>query len=120
MPLDELELDARQVAVLDPDDGVVAGLGERLADQLADLRLTGRDGRHARDLLALAHGHRLDVSRVRDDLGHGELDATAQRERVGAGRDVAQAVADDRLSQQRRRRGPVAGDVVGLARTTVP
>jgi len=72
------------------------------------------------NLLALAHGHRLDVSQVRDDLGHGELDATAQRERVGAGRDVAQAVADDRLSQQRRRRGPVAGDVVGLARTTVP
>ena len=34
-------------------------------------------------------------------------------ERVGAGRDVLQALADDRLGEHRRGRRAVAGDVVG-------
>ena len=37
----------------------------------------------------------------------------AQGQRVGAGGDVLQPLADDGLGQQRRRRGAVAGDVVG-------
>ena len=53
------------------------------------------------------------VAQVLDDLVDGLLDAAAQRQRVGAGGDVLQARADDRLGEQRRRRGAVAGDVVG-------
>ena len=48
-----------------------------------------------------------------DDQVDGLLDAALERERVGAGRDVLQALADDRLSEHRGRRRAVAGDVVG-------
>src|SRR5205085_11895860 len=43
-------------------------------------------------------------------------DAALQRHRVGAGRDVAEALLHDRLGQHRRRRRSVTGDVVGLLR----
>ena len=48
-----------------------------------------------------------------DDLIDGELDAALETERVGAGRDVLQAGAHDRLGEHRGGRGAVAGDVVG-------
>ena len=44
----------------------------------------------------------------------GLLDAALQTQRVGAGSNVAQALAHERLSEDRRRRGAVTGDVVGL------
>ena len=53
------------------------------------------------------------VAEVLDDLVDRLLDAATQRQRVGAGGDVLEARADDRLSEQRRRRRAVAGDVVG-------
>jgi hypothetical protein len=43
----------------------------------------------------------------------GLLDAALERQRVGAGGDVLQALADDRLGEHGRGRGAVAGDVVG-------
>jgi hypothetical protein len=43
------------------------------------------------------------------------VDAALEAHRVGAGGDVLQAFAVDRLGQQRRRRRAVAGDVAGLA-----
>ena len=48
-----------------------------------------------------------------DDLVDGLLDAALERQRVGAGGDVLQALADDRLGEHGRGRGAVAGDVVG-------
>ena len=48
-----------------------------------------------------------------DDLVDGDLDAALEPERVGAGRDVLQAGADDRLGEHGRGGGAVAGDVVG-------
>ena len=48
------------------------------------------------------------------DLLDGLLDAALQAERVGAGRDVAQALANQRLGQHGGGGGAVAGDVVGL------
>ena len=48
-----------------------------------------------------------------DDLVDGLLDAALERQRVGAGGDVLQALADDRLGEHGRRGGAVAGDVVG-------
>ena len=49
-----------------------------------------------------------------DDGGHGGLDAALEAHRVGAGRDVAQALADERLGEHGGGGGAVAGDVVGL------
>ena len=42
-----------------------------------------------------------------------DLDAALERERVGAGGDVLQTLADDRLGEHGRGRGAVTGDVVG-------
>ena len=56
-------------------------------------------------------GGRLDLG---DDGLDGLLDAATDGERVGAGRDVAQALAHDDLGEQRGGGGAVAGDVVGL------
>ena len=44
----------------------------------------------------------------------GLLDAPLERHRVGAGRDVAQALADQRLGEHGRGGRAVTGDVVGL------
>ena len=57
--------------------------------------------------LALARSSSVDG---RDGL----LDAPLERDGVGAGRDVAQAFADERLGEHDRGGGAVAGDVVGL------
>ena len=49
---------------------------------------------------------------VLDDRVDRRLDAPLETHRVRAGGDVLQALADDRLSEHRRRRRAVAGDVV--------
>ncbi len=49
-----------------------------------------------------------------DDLDHGLVDAALQIHRVHAGGNALQAFADDRLGENRRSGGAVAGDVVGL------
>src|ERR1700704_2433562 len=56
---------------------------------------------------------RLLRAEVLDDLFDSLLDAAAQRQRVGPGGDVLEALANDHLGQQGRRRGAVTGDVVG-------
>ena len=49
---------------------------------------------------------------VRDDRLDGLLDPALERHRVGAGRDVLEPFANDRLGEHGRGRGAVAGDVV--------
>jgi len=110
--LRELELEAEGLALLDVDDAVLADLLDRVGDHVADLAFTRRDGGDAGDVLLAVDllGLALEV------LDHGvdrRLDAALQRHRVGARGDVLQALADDRLSEHGRRRGAVAGDVVG-------
>ena len=51
---------------------------------------------------------------VLDGFGHGEIDAALQVHRVHAGGHRLGAFADDRLGQNGRGGGAVAGDVVGL------
>ena len=112
--LDEVELHAEGLALLDGDDTVLADLLERLGDHLADL-LVGRGdrgdvgdrGRVGLDLLRQA------LDRV-DRGDDGLLDALLQDHRVGAGRDVAQTLADHGPGEHRRGRRAVTGDVVGL------
>ncbi len=111
--LGELELEAEGVALLDGDDAFLADLVHRLGDDLADGGVTGGDGGGGGDLLL-----GLDVlGELGQLLRHGRdggLDAPLQGHRVRAGGDVAQALADQRLGQDGRRRRAVTGNVVGL------
>ena len=110
--LGELEVHAERLALLDVDHAVLADLLDRIGDDVADLLVAGRDRRHpgdlvlARDLLGLL----LDVL---DDGVDGCLDAPFEAERVSAGGDVLQTLADDRLGEHGGGRRAIAGDVVG-------
>ena len=99
--------------LLDGDDAFLADLVHRLGDQLADGRVSRGDRGGGSDLLL-----GLDLLGVVEQLGgdglDGLLDAALQRHRVGAGRDVAQAFAHQRLGQHGGGGGAVTGDVVGL------
>ena len=112
--LDEVELHAEGLALLDGDDTVLADLLERLGDHLADLLVgrgdrgdVGDGGRVGLDLLRQA------LDRV-DRGDDGLLDALLQDHRVGAGGDVAQTLADHGPGEHRGGRRAVTGDVVGL------
>ncbi len=111
--LGQLELQAEGVRLLDGDDTLVADLVHGLGDQLADLGVAGRDRGGGSDLLL-----GLDLfGRLEQRLGDlldGLLDAALQTERVGACRDVAQTLANERLGQHGGGGGAVARDVVGL------
>src|SRR4051794_21578923 len=110
--LGELEVHAERLALLDVHDAVLADLLDRVGDHVADLLVAGRDGGDAGDLVLTRDllGLRADVL---DDLVDGDLDPALEAERVGAGRDVLQALADDRLGEDGGRRRAVAGHVVG-------
>src|SRR6266568_87380 len=113
--LGELELEAEGVALLDGDDAFLADLVHGLGDHLADGRVTGRDGGGGSDLLLGLHV----LGELGQFLAHpldGRLDAALERHRVRARRDVAQALAHQRLGQHGSRRRAVAGHVVGLLR----
>ena len=111
--LGELELQAEGVALLDGDDAFLADLVHRLGDDAADGRVGRRDAGGGGDLLlgldvlgSLADGL--------DDGLDGGLDALLQTHRVGAGGDVAQTLAHERLGQHGGGGGAVTRDVVGL------
>src|SRR5450631_3686807 len=113
--LGELKLEPEGVALFDGDDAFLADLVHRFGDHLADRRVSSRDGRRRCDLLA-----GLDVLRQREqrrrNTRHRSFDAALQCHRVRAGRDVAQAFANERLGKHSRGRRAVTGDVVGLLR----
>ena len=110
----ELQLKAHRRRLLDGDHTVLADLGERLGDQLADLGVLRGDRRDVRDLGLLFH-----VTRDREQpLGHrrgGGVDTALEVHRVGPGRDRPEAEVHHRLGQDGCRRGAVPGDVVGLS-----
>src|SRR5690606_5381432 len=111
--LGQLELGAEGLSLLDRDDALLADLVDGLGDQRADLRVSGRDRRGRGDLVL-----GLDLAGVRlklgDDGRNGLLDTALEAHGVGAGGDVAEALAHERLSEHRSRRRTVTGDVVGL------
>src|SRR6059058_4110648 len=110
--LGELELEAERLALLDVDDAVLADLLDRVGDHVADLALARRDGGDAGDVLLAVDLLGLALE-VLDDGVDRCLDAALEPHRVRARGDVLQALADDCLSEDGRRRGAVAGDVVG-------
>src|SRR5205085_6035064 len=111
--LGELELEAEGVALLDGDDAFLADLVHGLGDDLADRGVSSGDARRGGDLLL-----GLDVlGRLADGLDDAldsGLDALLQAHRVGAGSDVAQALAHERLGEHGGGGGAVTRDVVGL------
>src|SRR5205823_14110719 len=113
--LDNLELGRHGLVVLDGDDTVLANLVHRVGDQLADLGVLGRDGRHVGDVVVALDGYRELLDLVDDGLDR-LLDSDLQLHRVGARGDVAEALVDHGLGQDRGGRGAVAGHVVGLGR----
>src|SRR5215204_210587 len=111
--LGELELQAERLRLLDVHHAVLADLVDRLGDDVADLLGTGRDGADPRDLLLTGDLLRLGPYSL-DRRSYGLVDTASQDDRVRAGGNVLQALANDSLGQNRRRGRPVTGDVVGL------
>ena len=102
--------------LFDRDDAVLADLVHRLGDQVADfLVVVRRDGADLRDFL-LAGRRNADLLELGDDRCDCLVDAALDRHRVGAGGDVLEAFAEDRLRQHGRRRRAVAGVVARLGR----
>src|SRR5690606_12784801 len=97
---------------------VLPDAGQRLADHLADLLVARGHGGDLRDGgLALdgGGGREQCLAHLVRPLG----DAGAERDRIGACGNVLQAGLDQRLSENGRGGGAVAGDVVGLGRDTL-
>ena len=111
--LGEVELQPERRGLLDGDDTVLADLVERLGDQVADLGVLGRVGRHVGDVGALLDRNGALEQGLRHLLGGG-VDALLQGHRGGAGGHAAQALADQRLGQHGGGGGSVARGVVGL------
>src|SRR4029453_8461439 len=109
--LGELELEAEGLALLDVHDAVLADLLDRVGQNVADLAVTGGDGRHACDVLLAGDLLGLGLQAL-DHLVDGLLDATLDRHRVCARSDVPETIADDGLGEDGRCRRAIAGDVV--------
>src|SRR5205814_9199909 len=106
--LGELELEAERLTLLDIHDAVLADLLDRVGDHVADLALTRRNRRHAGDVFLAVDLHRL-LLEILDHGVDGRLDAPLEAHRVGARGDILQALADDRLREDSRRRRAVTG-----------
>ena len=112
--LDDLDLGVERLGFLDGDDALVADLLHGLGDHLADRGVAvGRDGADlghlGRGLYFLCAFHD-----VLHDLVDREIDAALQVHRIHAGGDRFGALLHDRMREQRRRGGAVAGLLVGL------
>ena len=108
----EIQLDPEGLALFDVDHAVLADLLDRIGDHIADGPVAGRDRGHARDVLLAGDLLGLGEHRGGDFL-HGGLDAALEPHRVGAGRDVLEPLAHDRLGEQGRGGGAIAGHIVG-------
>ena len=114
--LDEVEIHAERVGLLDGDHTVLADLVDRVGDGLADRGVGRRDRSDLGDLvLGVVDLHRL-TGEVLDGGGNGLLHALLDTHRVGTRGNVAQTLANERLGEHGGSGGAVAGDVVGLGR----
>src|SRR6185503_9203444 len=111
--LDELRLELQSLGLFDRDDALASDLVHDIGDELADLGVSGGDGRDLRDLLLALHFLRVGLDRFDDRLA-ALLEAALQEHRVGTRGDVAHAFVHDGLREDDRRGRAVTGDVVGL------
>ena len=113
---DDFELGVEALGLFDRDDAFIADFRHGFGDHLADGGVAiGGNRADLADFLVRLHllGALLEVG---DDGFHRLLDAALQIHRVHAGGNRFGALAHDRLGQNRRRGGAVAGRVVGLRR----
>ncbi len=111
---DDFQLGLGGLGFLDGDDALVADLLHRLGKEAADLGVAvGGYGADLGDLVVLR-----DLAGVGLQLGHHGVDrlvdAALQVHRVHAGGNGLGTLPDDGLGQNRRGRGAVAGQIVGL------
>jgi hypothetical protein len=112
--LDDLERGLDGLGLLDRDGAVLADLVHGVGDDVADRVVpVGGDGGDLADFLAVET-----FLEILGELGDGGLDglvdAALQEDRVRAGGDVLQALAEDALGEHGGGRGAVAGGVGGL------
>jgi hypothetical protein len=112
---DDVELGLDALGFLDRDDAFIADFLHRFGDHAADFDLA--IGADRADLGGFGFGGDLlgALGEFGHDRGHGMVDTALQVHRVHAGGNGLAAFADDSLREHDRRRGAVAGHVVGLA-----
>ena len=110
----DVHLGIEALGFLDGDDAFLANLLHRVCNLDANGFLVGGDAGDFLDGFAVVdrHGQFLDGF---DGGLNGLVDAALQGKRVGSGHDVAQALADDGLTEHGGGGGAVTRDVVGLA-----
>ena len=112
---DDFEGGLDGLGFFDRDGAVLADLVHRVGDDLADGGVpVGGNGRDLLDFF-LVLDLLGDLGELLDGGFDGLVDAALDADRVGAGGDVLQAFAIDRLGQNGRGGGAVAGGVAGLA-----
>jgi len=113
--LDEVEIHAEGVGLLNGDHAVLADLVDGIGDDATDDGVGGRDAGDLGDL-----GLVVDLLGLRVDAVHGRgnglLDAALEAEGAGTGSHVAQTFTHEGLRQHGGGGGAVTGDVVGLGR----
>ena len=114
--LDQIDGRFEGLALVDGDHAVFADLVHGLGQPLADLDvLVGGAVGHLLDLLA-GLDRRAHLAELSDNRLDRHVDAALDLHRVGAGGDVLETLLENALGQNRRGRGPVAGDGRGLRR----
>src|SRR6516164_3506912 len=114
--IDDVELGFEALRLFDGDYALVADLLHRLGDHLPHVALAiGRDRADLGDLFVGRDLLRA-LFDVVDDGGDGEVDPALQIHRVHARRDGFCPLADDRLSEDGRGGGAVAGLIAGFRR----
>ena len=112
---DDLERGLDRLGFLDRDGAVLADLVHGVGDDVADgVVPVGGDGGDLLDFL-LVLDLLGDLGELVDGGLDGLVDAALEEDRVGAGGDVLQALAEDGLGQDGGGGGAVAGGVAGLA-----
>ncbi len=103
-----------RLGLFDGDRTVFADLVHGVGNDLTDHRVPVRGhGGYLLDLL-LVFDLLGDLVELIDRRFNGLLDTPLDGDRVGTRGDVFESLAEDRLGQDRRGRGPVTGDVAGL------
>src|SRR5262249_21069011 len=111
---DNVEFGLEALRLLDRDDALIADLLHGLGNHLADIALAiSRDRADLGDLLVRGDLFRAFLDALDDGFDR-EVDATLQIHWIHARSHRLGALADDRLREQRRGRGAIAGLLAGL------
>src|SRR5680860_599555 len=113
--LGELEVGAHRLGLLDGDHTILADLVEGLREKLADDLVAGGDGGDSSHVFLRVHVAG-SIAKCFADGVDSEVHAALETHRVRTGSNRTKTLVDHRLGEDRRGRGAVTGDVVGLGR----